>query len=571
VGDSGAIGVATPEGRRAGRHDRYALLLAAGPCSLVALGAYLVTLAPSVSAKPDVSDSGELAAAAYTFGVAHPTGYPLYMLLGGAVSHLPLGEPAHALNVFSALCAALAVAGVAALCLAVAGPDGTAATPDPGARLPSGGARPGGAVTTAGRPRRLGGIVGGGAAGLLFGAQPSLWLQATNTETRTLAAALLTASLLALTRGLTALDQRLLLGACALAGLALADHLMCLALLPALAAGLLFGPLDSGGAGRRQRGWPIARGLLALCPGLLLYLYLPLRTAAGPALNWGDPRTPARFLWMVTGAQYRPLMGLALADLPAALAGRLSALAADLGAPTLIAGCVGLLWLARRRPHVALVWALVLAAGLGQSALYGAAAAPQYLIPCQIVLAALAGCVVSAAVAASVAQWARVGLSLGTVLIVLATLGHQVARWSAVPPEQGQQTVRTTLATLRDLPRDSILFATGDEDTFPLWYAQFALRVRPDVAVVNLNLLAWQWYAGHLRARYPMLRWGTTAWTDADGDLTLAGGAGRALARQQALVQANLRRVAIYWTGPDVVSNVCGVEEQGNLYRCVPL
>ncbi len=37
MGDSGAVGVATPEGGRAVWHDRYALLLAAGPCSLVAL------------------------------------------------------------------------------------------------------------------------------------------------------------------------------------------------------------------------------------------------------------------------------------------------------------------------------------------------------------------------------------------------------------------------------------------------------------------------------------------------------------------------------------------------------
>jgi hypothetical protein len=41
---------------------------------------YALTLAPSLGPV----DAGELAAAAYTLGVAHPTGYPLYALLGRA-------------------------------------------------------------------------------------------------------------------------------------------------------------------------------------------------------------------------------------------------------------------------------------------------------------------------------------------------------------------------------------------------------------------------------------------------------------------------------------------------------
>jgi hypothetical protein len=67
---------------------------------------YVLTLAPTVLA----GDGGEFQFASYLLGVAHPTGYPLYVLLGWAWSHLlPLGDVAYRLNLFSAFWAALAV------------------------------------------------------------------------------------------------------------------------------------------------------------------------------------------------------------------------------------------------------------------------------------------------------------------------------------------------------------------------------------------------------------------------------------------------------------------------------
>src|SRR4051812_25969512 len=57
-------------------------LAGAGAVSLVAFVVYCLTVQHSVP----TGDSGELIAAAYTAGIAHPPGYPLYMLLGYVVS-----------------------------------------------------------------------------------------------------------------------------------------------------------------------------------------------------------------------------------------------------------------------------------------------------------------------------------------------------------------------------------------------------------------------------------------------------------------------------------------------------
>ena len=58
-----------------------------------------------------VGDSGELVAAVHTLGIPHPSGYPLYVLLGKLWTVLvPVGSIAFRMSLFSAFCAAAAVA-----------------------------------------------------------------------------------------------------------------------------------------------------------------------------------------------------------------------------------------------------------------------------------------------------------------------------------------------------------------------------------------------------------------------------------------------------------------------------
>ncbi len=66
---------------------------------------YIQTSAPSVY----FGDSGELITAAWTLGIPHPTGFPLYILTGKIFTILPLGDIAFRVNLVSSFFAALTI------------------------------------------------------------------------------------------------------------------------------------------------------------------------------------------------------------------------------------------------------------------------------------------------------------------------------------------------------------------------------------------------------------------------------------------------------------------------------
>ena len=90
-------------------------------------------------------------------------------------------------------------------------------------------------------------------------------------------------------------------------------------------------------------------------------------------------------------------------------------------------------------------------------------------------------------------------LAVGLVLLVPLIMGFQ----------NFDDHSRKDLAGARDYAHNflescdpnSIIFTYGDNDTYPLWYAQEVEGVRRDVRVINLSLIAVDWYINSLRRK----------------------------------------------------------------------
>jgi hypothetical protein len=67
--------------------------------------------------------------------------------------------------------------------------------------------------------------------------------------------------------------------------------------------------------------------------------------------------------------------------------------------------------------------------------------------------------------------------------------------------DRSNKTIARDLAKdyLESCPKNAILFSFGDNDTYPLWYAQEVEGIRPDIRVINFSLLGIDWYVNQMR------------------------------------------------------------------------
>ena len=99
----------------------------------------------------------------------------------------------------------------------------------------------------------------------------------------------------------------------------------------------------------------------------------------------------------------------------------------------------------------------------------------------------------------------QAGLATGVTVVCLFAVPVNMAaqNWDDHDRSGRYATLAHAKNYLNSCAPNAILFTYGDNDTFPLWYAQEVEGVRRDVRIVNLSLLLGSWYIDQLkRAAY---------------------------------------------------------------------
>ncbi|MDJ0865645.1 MAG: DUF2723 domain-containing protein [Myxococcota bacterium] len=397
-----------------------------------------------------MEDAGLFLVTARFAGLAHPPGYPLYTMLAHAATWVPWGPVAVRVHCLSAL---FAIGACLALyrCARHLG------------------------------VRRVAAVAGA----LAYGVSASFWSQAVVAEVYALHA-LFFFALLALALRLDGqLEPRVLYAFAFLYGLSLTNHWPLIGLSSVPFAVLLYP--------RWREGLRRAPAVLAcFAAGLVPYLYLPLRSLAGPYFTaFGPVHTLGDLWWMVTRRGYAamdtpksstPLDAWRFIEL---FFGRLVLEIGPLGfAAALIGLAVG--WRALpRRVFAALVLALLSSSVLFRAVSWGRfghVEAEQFAVIQLVPFGILA---LFAALSARALDRRRDRtVAFAGAVVVSAAL---VANWGTANRRGDTFAADWAALVLESLPRDATLFLQGGLDTGPVAYLHHVEGVRPDVALYSQN------------------------------------------------------------------------------------
>ncbi len=496
--------------------------LCASMVFLAALLLYSWTLAPTVT----LVDSGELIVVAHGLGVAHPPGFPLWVLLAHLASLVPVGNVAMRVNFSSALFAALASAMltfvvaelmITASCLAASKRRKKSAQQSKKAH-----------DSGVGHLLVFAPALG---AGLLMAFSRTLWFYATITEVYALNTLLILVILFLMLRWRRRIiaDRRdigaamdaghatsaitghdtFLYAAALVFGLALGVHHVTVALvLPALGVivyrteGLRFFT-----SRRLMYAALISTGAL-----VAVYTYLPLAALRAPVINWGNPRSLQEIWWHVTGRQYRVFLsftpkimgeqfvefcrmalrefGLSWLPLPQALA---------------FAGLVN----AFKKDRTTFWFLLfIVIANLAYDLSYEIAEDKDaYYLPVFISIAIAAGFGLRWLIQRAVSKSMPLGKRylVATIIVLLAPAIAFMGNWPFNNRRHyfiAHDYVENLFSAIEP---NGLLLTLDWQVESPMFYVQEVEQRRRDVKIVDINLLRRSWYFDYLRHAYPGL------------------------------------------------------------------
>ena len=430
-------------------------------------------------------DSGELAVACFSLGIAHPTGYPFYTLIGKALTMFHPGSVIEGVTFVSVIFGLGSGILFVLLLSKLLRRLNVFANSKPGSLL---------AASTS-------------MVVLLY--CPIMWSLSVTNEVYTLHLFFVTSIfflvLTATGHAYGQLARTVVLGSY-LIGLALSHHLSTVLLIPAL----IFWVLANRSIRKRA-----VRLLLVSIPAFILaltvYLYMPIRALQSPIANWGNPSTIENLVRHASGWQYQVWMfNKSLSGIFGSMADLLVMTVTQFPIFMLIPAVLGLVVLTVKDRIASVFIAIVFVTNLVYLAGYTIPEIDTYLLP-MIMIYALWAVTGTAAICVLIlkaggrrrivrfAPYLTAGVLLAVGLYMIA-----VNRNFADRSDYRYVETQSTLLLNSMEPRAVMLTANWDFYS-PLLYKKFAEGVRTDVTAIDIELLRRSWYYDFIAESDPNL------------------------------------------------------------------
>lgn len=423
-------------------------------------------------------DSGELAATCASLGIAHPTGYPLYTLLGRVVCLLHPGNSIEAVVLISTL------SGVAAGIFMI---EILAKSLKNLSIFKADSALPYLAIS---------------ASAMLLFYNPISWSLFATNEVYPLHLFFIVTLTLLFLNGRYDDSEKMTRNAALigfLTGLSFAHHMTTVLMLPAILHFVL-----SEKAIRLRLLHLLKYALPAFILGLSVYLYMPIRAAQEPMFNWGDPSTIENFMRHISGWQYQSWMFNKSFGVLIASAGDLIAMTVGMFPLILtVPAVIGTIVLIIKDRNAAIFLLLLFAANLLYTSGYTIPEVDTYLLPEVFVYVVFAAIgiiwIVNYIIGLIMPKKQPVVTTIVTALLLLTAGVYMVIENRPIADRHDYRYADIQTHILTDNMDDGAIFLTSNWDFYsPLVYKQHIDGHRPDVTPIDVELLRRSWYFKYL-------------------------------------------------------------------------
>ncbi len=449
---------------------------------------YLATMCRSVG----FTDSGELATVICTLGIAHPTGYPFFTLLGKCWMMIPAPlEEILQLNIFVALLTAVAVGVFFKTTLILRRS----------------------ALVFQGRSQKrkehndyrfiLTSVI----ASLVLGLSTTFWSQSTAIEVYPLHLVLIMLTTLFFVGGLeeqlsqTQIFSRKLILFAFVLGLSFSNHMTTILLAP----GFLWLYFRVFGFGKES-----FRRILKIAPffllGLSIYLYLPIRSSGNPLLDWGHPATLERFFWHVSGKQFRVWMFSSWSVVQKQLSYFANNFTSEFHLAVIACIVIGMFVLIRRCRRMFIFLTLLFLTTVVYAVNYDIFDIDSYFLLSYIAIGWIAayGMDFLFDSISDKRSWMK---AIAFVILTVLPIVQIMNNWNRVDETKNilpQQFVRNAFSHFE--PNAVVVASQWDYFISPSLYYQFIRNERPDIAIIDKSLLQNRsWYFIQFQRQHPEL------------------------------------------------------------------